>query len=97
MGAAISALVASFVGLGLSVLWGPRVLAMPIPSRDWLKTVFATGCMALTLVLIPKTSSLFVLAGELVGGCALYIAVSVAVRPALIRTYVRHRLGTAGI
>jgi O-antigen/teichoic acid export membrane protein len=96
MGAAISALVASFVSLGLSVWWGPRMLAMPIPIRDWLKTVFATGCMGLTLVVIPKTSSVIVLASEVLGGCALYIAVSVAVRPALIRTYVRHRFVTVG-
>ena len=95
-GAAIAALIASLVCLGLSIMAGARVLAMPIPADDWIKTALATAGMSVVLMLVPKTSSLVVLGAEVAGGILTYVVLSIVARPGLVRTYLGHRAAALG-
>ena len=91
VGAAVAALVANVVCLAVSIVWGMRVLRMPIPVDDWLRTAAATAGMALVLAFIPKERTSLELALALCGGAVVYVVLSSATRFASVRAHVGGR------
>ena len=96
VGAALSALAASLLCLGLSIGWGARVLPLPVPLNDWFKTALATAGMALALAFVPRNAGVIALACEIAGACFIYLALSTAARPNLLRAYVDRRFVSLG-
>jgi O-antigen/teichoic acid export membrane protein len=86
-GAAGAALGGSLVALALSIAWGARILRMPVPLDDWLRTALATAGMGLCLAFVPKEISTIGLAAALCGGALVYVLLSSATRLALIRAH----------
>jgi O-antigen/teichoic acid export membrane protein len=87
VGAAVGGLLASIVCLVLSIVWGMRILRMPLPIRDWSRTAIATIGMGLVLVLVPKENNLLGLFFAISGGTIVYIVLSSAMRFSLLRTH----------
>jgi O-antigen/teichoic acid export membrane protein len=87
VGAAAGGLLASIVCLVFSVVWGMRILRMPLPIGDWSRTALATIGMGVVLVLVPKESNLLGLGLEISGGTIVYIVLSSAMRLSLLRTH----------
>ena len=85
-GAATAALGGSIIGIALSIGWGARVLRMPIPTSDWMRTTLATGGMALALLFVPKDVHALGLLAALLGGGLIYIVLSSVTRLSLLRT-----------
>ncbi len=94
VGAAIAALISSLTGLMASMLWGKRILAMPIPAHDWLKTTLAAMGMGLVLAVTPRSATLLGLGFDIFGGLVVYAALSTLARLNLVRTFLGQRLAS---
>lgn len=86
VGAAVSSLSASVLWLTLSIIWGRRVLPMPIPVRSLLKTLFAVAGMVLAIEVVPARDDLVGLVVSIVLGGATYATLSIMTRLELVRT-----------
>jgi O-antigen/teichoic acid export membrane protein len=86
VGAAISSLGASVVWLLMSIVWGRRILPMPIPTRSWLKTGFAVAGMALAMEVVPARDGIAGLCAAIVFGAFSYCFLAVITRLDLIRS-----------
>jgi O-antigen/teichoic acid export membrane protein len=86
VGAAVSSLSASVLWLLMSIFWGRRVLAMPVPARSWLKTVFAAAGMVLAVEAVPARDDVAGLASAIAFGAIVYGCLSVVTRLDLVRS-----------
>jgi len=93
VGAALSALCGSIAGVVLSMLWGSRLLHMPIPLRSWGKTALAAAGMVLAVLIVPAQDGVVGLTAVVVFGAIVYASLSTATRLELLRTRFGHRLG----
>ena len=85
VGAAAAAVVAAFVGISVSAVWGARFLRVPIPGRSWLKTGIATSVMAAVLIAVPKHGGLVELVTLSLLGVFVYAAFAAALRFDFVR------------
>ena len=96
VGAAVAILIANVVCLGASIVWGMRLLRMPIPIDDWLRTAVATAGMALVLAYLPKERTTVELGLALCAGAIVYIVLSSATRLSSIRAHFGDRFAWLG-
>jgi O-antigen/teichoic acid export membrane protein len=86
VGAAVSSLGAGSAWLLLSIVWGRRILPMPIPVRSWLKTIFACAGMVVAIVSIPARETILGFASAITVGAAVYVLLSLLTRLELVRS-----------
>jgi O-antigen/teichoic acid export membrane protein len=91
VGAALSSFAASSLWLLMSIVWGRRVLPMPVPVRSWVKTVFAVVGMVVAIELVPARDELLGLAEAVLFGGVTYGLLSVLTRLQLVRSRFTHR------
>ncbi len=85
-GAALASLLCSLLWLVLSIVWGRRVLSMPVPVASWLKTAVAAAGMALAIALVPNRSEWTGLATGIILGGFVYVLLSVLMRLDVLRS-----------
>ncbi|MBV9102221.1 MAG: polysaccharide biosynthesis C-terminal domain-containing protein, partial [Candidatus Eremiobacteraeota bacterium] len=93
VGAALSSLVGSCVGVVLSAAWGMRMVHMPIPMRSWLKTGLAAAGMAIAIRLVPERAGTLNLLAIATLGSIVYAALAIGLRPDVMRAYLRPCFG----
>jgi len=86
VGAAVSSLVASAVWLLMSIVWGRRILPMPMPVRSWLKTAFAVAGMVLAIEAVPGRNDVIGLGEAVALGTLTYCFLSLVTRLELVRS-----------
>jgi O-antigen/teichoic acid export membrane protein len=96
VGCAAASLAASLVGLLLGIILSRGVMAMPIPTRDILKTAAASLGMGLFLWPFHGQTGIGSLALQVIGGAAIYGALVVAMDALGLRGKLRARLAKAG-
>ncbi len=72
LGAALAAVVAQALGLGVATIRARRLLTLPLPAGDLLRTVFAIAGMAVPLLLLPTDASVSRLGAHAIGAGAIY-------------------------
>jgi O-antigen/teichoic acid export membrane protein len=91
VGAAMSSLGASSFSLFVSIVWGRRVLPMPVPARSWFKTALSVCAMVIAIGLVPNRNELFGFIAAIALGAIVYICSSIALRLKIIRSRLTHR------
>lgn len=71
-GAAAGSALAYAIAVGLTVLWGRRYIVLPFPGRAALQVTLASGVMAMLLYPLRDRVSPLALAGQVIGGAAVY-------------------------
>jgi len=92
VGAGCASLTTSIVCLLLSIVWGSRILRLPVPYRSWLKTIVATAGMVVAVEVIPKHGGVLGLAAVAVIGIFVYVSISTIMRPQTVRARFGQRL-----
>ncbi len=86
VGAAMSSLGGSALWLAMSIVWGRRVLAVPIPARSWIKTVVAVAGMVLAIECVPSRDEILGLLLAVVFGTVVYVSLSIVTRLDFVRS-----------
>jgi O-antigen/teichoic acid export membrane protein len=84
-GAAVASLLASMAQTSVSIVWGRRMLEMPIPRSSLLKTGVATAGMVLAIRLVAIHDSLIGLAVSIAVGLVVYVSISAVMRLQQVR------------
>jgi O-antigen/teichoic acid export membrane protein len=95
LGAGYGALMTAVIGLTMSVVWGPRVLKVPIPWRSCGKTTLATAGMVATMLAFPRHGVIFLIAAG-AAGLAVYVAIAAVTRPTIMRARFGRRFAWPG-
>jgi O-antigen/teichoic acid export membrane protein len=84
IGAGYASLATAVISIAMSIVWGPRILRLPIPWRSAGKTVLATAGMVATMLAFPRHGVIFLVLA-FAAGFAVYLAVATLTRPTTMR------------